>query len=228
MKITVIGQGNVGTHLSHRAVEMGLEVNVWTRSAGGDFPQADLYVICVKDDAIAEVAGRLPKDAVVAHTSGSTSIEVLPQKRRGVLYPMQTFSKNKALDWSKIPLFTEGDALVVDFARSLRAKSVQPLASADRMRLHIAAVFACNFANHCYALGAQLMEQAGLDWQLLLPLIDETARKVHELHPLEAQTGPAVRGDKRVLDLHEEALSPELRAIYAVLSDSIVRNKKSL
>lgn len=227
MVITILGNGNVGSHLAARAAEMGHVVHVWSRSLGAQIPEAELYVICVKDEAIPEVAALLPEDAIVAHTSGSTNIEVLPQSHRGVLYPMQTFSKNKPLEWSNIPLFIEGDDIVYSFAESLGAKSVQLLCSADRMKLHMAAVFACNFANHCYALGAELMEQAGLDWQLLLPLIDETAAKVHKLHPRCAQTGPAVREDSRILALHEATLNPAMRQLYAALSESIISYKKN-
>lgn len=221
MHITIIGHGNVGTHLSRRAAEVGHQVNVWTRSQGGEIPTANLFIICVKDDAIAEVAAKLPHDVVMAHTSGSTSIDVLPQKRRGVLYPMQTFSKNKPLEWSEVPLFIEGDTLIEEFARSLNAKSVQYLSSKDRMKLHIAAVFACNFANHCYVQAAKLMESAGLDWRLLLPLIDETANKVHQLTPEAAQTGPAVRNDVNILTRHEEALPEDMRKLYSMLTRSI-------
>lgn len=224
MKVTILGCGNVGYHLSQRAEAMGHEVSVWTRSQGAAPAPAELYIICVKDDAIAEVAALLPVDAVVAHTSGSTPIEVLPQTRRAVLYPMQTFSKSKFLNWNNVPLFIEGDALIGEFAQSLSGKSVQQLSSANRMKLHMAAVFACNFANHCYALGAELMASAGLDWRLLLPLIDETADKVHHLDPIAAQTGPAVRREERILSRHKEALPPHLREIYALLSDSIAQN----
>lgn len=223
MQLTIIGQGNVGTHLAQRAREMGHDVQTWSRHEGGSIPAAPIYIICVTDSAIASVAQQLPADAVVAHTSGSTSISVLPQARRAVLYPMQTFSKAKSLDWTQIPLFVEGDSLITELAQSLMPRSVQTLSSEQRLHLHIAAVWACNFANHCIALGAEQMEEAGLDWQLLLPLIDETVAKLRHLHPRQGQTGPAIRHDERILSLHESVLPSQLSELYELLSRSIQR-----
>lgn len=224
MQLTIIGQGNVGTHLAQRAREVGHDVQTWSRREGGTIPAAPIYIICVSDDAIPSVAQQLPAHAVVAHTSGSTSISVLPQERRGVLYPMQTFSRTKSLDWTRVPLFVEGDALIAEFAASLQPLSVQPLSSEQRLHLHIAAVWACNFANHCVALGADQMAEAGLDWRLLLPLIEETVDKLHHLHPRDGQTGPARRHDERILSLHESVLPPHLSELYELLSRSIQKS----
>ncbi|MCQ2266265.1 MAG: DUF2520 domain-containing protein [Bacteroidaceae bacterium] len=224
MQLTIIGQGNVGTHLAQRAREVGHDVQTWTRHEGGPIPAAPIYIICVSDDAIASVAKQLPATAVVAHTSGSTSISVLSQERRGVLYPMQTFSKSKPLNWTQVPLFVEGDVLIAQLAESMQPLSVQPLSSEQRLHLHIAAVWACNFANHCVALGADQMAEAGLDWQLLLPLIHETVDKLHHLHPREGQTGPARRHDERIISLHESVLPPHLSELYELLSRSIQKS----
>lgn len=221
MRVSIIGKGNVGTHLAARAQEMGHEVSLLSARGLAEVPASDLIILCVKDDVIADVAARLPLDAVVAHTSGSTSIDVLPQERRAVLYPLQTFTKTTPVDWTQVPLFTEGDERVADFARSLNTRSVQLLDTPNRLRLHMAAVFACNFANHCMALGAEQMQQAGLDWTLLLPLIDATMAKAHRMHPREGQTGPAVRNDQRVITLHESVLPEPLRQLYHLLTLSI-------
>lgn len=224
--LTIIGQGNVGTHIAARARQLGLDVQVWTRSEGTPIPSAEAYLLCVKDAAIASVACQLPQDAVVMHTSGSTPLDVLPQARRGVIYPMQTFSKSKALDWSKIPLFVEGDSMAQQFAESLQPASVQHLATPQRLQLHMAAVWACNFANHCISIGADIMQQAGLDWRLLMPLIGEMTGKLDVLTPREAQTGPARRQDSPIMTLHEQALvemnRPELADLYTRLSQSII------
>lgn len=224
MQVTIIGKGNVGTHLAARAREVGHDVQAWSRSDGGAIPASAFYIICVKDDAIRQVAEQLPADALVAHTSGSTPISVLPQLRRGVIYPMQTFSRQKAVDWTRVPLFTEGDDVVSEFAHSLLPLSVQPLSSEQRLHLHIAAVWACNFANHCFAQGAQEMATAGLDWRLLLPLIQETVDKLQTLTPRESQTGPAVRRDERIVSLHESVLSDKRASLYDLLTRSIQSN----
>lgn len=220
-QITIIGQGNVGTHLAARARQMGMDIQVWTRSMEQPIPASPIYIICVKDDAIRQVAEQLPADAVVIHTSGSTSIDALPQERRGVLYPMQTFSKQKAVDWSQVSLFVEGDEVVTEIAHRLQPLSVQRLSSAQRLHLHIAAVWACNFANHCIAQGALEMQNAGLDWHLLLPLIHEMVDKLSAMHPRQGQTGPAIRHDERIIALHESVLEDERASLYHTLSKSI-------
>ena len=142
--------------------------------------------------------------------------------RYGVLYPMQSFSKERRVDFAGIPVFIEGaDPLIRQLAESI-SRRVYPLSTADRKYLHLAAVFACNFANHCYALAADVLERHGLPFDVLLPLIDETARKVHELHPLDAQTGPAVRYDENVINMQAALLSdPAVRELYERLSLSI-------
>ena len=148
----------------------------------------------------------------------------------GVLYPMQTFSKEREVDFHQIPLFIEAsDAESLQQIRVLAdsvSQHVYELSTADRRYLHLAAVFACNFANHCYTLAADVLAQKGLPFDVMLPLVDETARKVHELHPVEAQTGPAVRGDQNVLAAQSALLDGRLRTIYNIMSDSIQDKKQ--
>jgi predicted short-subunit dehydrogenase-like oxidoreductase (DUF2520 family) len=139
----------------------------------------------------------------------------------GVLYPMQTFSMEREVDFRAIPLFIEGaDARIRQLAESI-SEHVYELSSDDRKYLHLAAVFACNFANHCYTLAAEVLEKKGLPFDVMLPLVDETARKVHELHPKEAQTGPAIRGDKNVMAAQAALLDSRMQAIYNLMSESI-------
>lgn len=145
----------------------------------------------------------------------------------GVLYPMQTLSKYKDVEFSEIPFFVEGNSeRALQLARALAesiSEYVYNCSSEQRRHLHLAAVFACNFVNHCYALSARLLEKQGIPFDVMLPLIDETARKVHVLSPIEAQTGPAVRYDENVIRMQADLLSdePELRELYLKMSESI-------
>jgi predicted short-subunit dehydrogenase-like oxidoreductase (DUF2520 family) len=145
---------------------------------------------------------------------------------------MQTFSKERQADFSVIPLFLEADgpetmATLQVLAGSI-SQRIYELTTDERKYLHLAAVFACNFANHCYTLAADVLAQKGLPFDVMLPLIDETARKVHELHPVDAQTGPAVRGDQNVMDAQKALLDDRLATIYMLMSESIQDEKKKI
>lgn len=202
---------------------------------------AQLYIFSVTDTAlcglVARVCGRLRDvcceqemaEKLFLHTAGSMPLDVFcgHAPRYGVFYPMQTFSKEKAVDFRKIPCFIEGcdeDALqqINAFAASV-SDSIYPLSTADRKYLHLAAVFACNFANHCYAVSAEILESHGIPFSVMLPLIDETAQKVHQLSPRKAQTGPAVRYDENVMNKHLALLEddPLLKEIYERMSRGI-------
>lgn len=227
MVVTLIGTGRLGTNLHHALTEAGHEV-VWLH--GRDFAAEDVrgevVVICVKDDAIMSVAERLGNTrALVVHTSGSTDIGALPQPRRGVFYPMQTFSRERLVDFAEIPVFLEADdaedmKLLVQLASSF-SRNVRQLDSQRRRYLHLAAVFACNFTNHCYDLAAQVLSKVDLPFEVMLSLIDETARKVHTMTPQEAQTGPAIRYDEQVIRRHEGMLEGNAKEIYHLMSKSI-------
>jgi predicted short-subunit dehydrogenase-like oxidoreductase (DUF2520 family) len=151
----------------------------------------------------------------------------------GVFYPMQTFSKEKAVDFSRVHIFIEGrDAGTLDLARKVAetlSANVHELNSSERRYLHLAAVFACNFANHCYALSAQILEAHGLPFESMLPLIRETAEKVETVHPREAQTGPAARRDENVMDAQKALLAdnPQMQQIYDIMSKSIIETLNS-
>lgn len=194
-------------------------------------PAADLYIMAVSDRAVGELAASLPlpDGALVAHTAGSVGIEALPARLdRAVLYPLQTFTRGRTVDLGEVPLLVEcareeSYPLLESIARSLSRRVVRA-DSAQRTRLHLAAVFACNFANHLYALGVRLAAEAGLDPALLRPLVGETAAKaLAAADPAAVQTGPAVRGDTPTLLRHEELLAgqPELLALYRSISQSI-------
>lgn len=250
-RIVLVGAGNVATHLGKGLQEAGWDiVQVYSRteaSASGLASRlavpfvtstedvctdAEVYLVMVKDDALEGLIPSLVKGregALFVHTAGSMPMEVWKDVafRHGVLYPMQTFSKAREVDFASVSFFVEASgaeelAVLKEMASSLSPK-VYETSSAQRTYLHMAAVFACNFANHMYALSARLLEKHSLPFDAMLPLIDETARKVHALHPKDAQTGPAVRHDTNVMGKHLHMLEcePELKEIYRMISDSI-------
>ena len=248
MIISIIGTGNVATHLfkalSHYStLPSATSMNIInSRTLDGLPNHSDLILISVKDDAIGSVAQRVVGKAdLVAHTSGSVSIDILKDcaKHYGVFYPLQTFSKNSELNYHEISFFIEGnDVETVDTLKTI-AQSISPKVfeadSAKRKRLHIAAVFACNFSNHLIAIADDLLQEAPrvpndfnseekLDYKVLLPLLKETVRKLDTLNPKEAQTGPAIRNDKKVMSAHEDMLTshPDLLTLYRLLSSSIL------
>lgn len=248
MKLVCIGSGNVATHMAQAFKSAGHEIlQVWSRhidhadvlakkvssSPIADLEAvdvyADLYLISVKDDAIFDIAAKLKNvKGLVVHTSGSTDISIVNVcLRYGVLYPLQTFSLAKALDFSQVPLCIEaGNAvelkLLKNVARELSA-NVYEVNSEQRRSLHLAAVFASNFSNHLYHLSHLILKDQGLDFGMLKPLIMETAEKVQQAMPLSVQTGPAVRQDEQTIQKHTAMLQgkPQLSEIYKILSDSI-------
>lgn len=203
----------------------------WT-SDPADLAEADLYLIAVSDRAVGEVAGALPipAEAFVAHTAGSVPLNEIPGKydHRGVFYPLQTFTKGRAVDFAQIPLFIEGSdegatQQLEIFARRL-SRTVLRVDSAQRRAIHLAGVFACNFVNAMYAAAEGVLAGAGLPFDVLKPLLMETAAKAADApSPAEVQTGPAVRGDAPTLHRHHAMLAgePELQQIYSRISHFI-------
>lgn len=193
---------------------------------------ADMYLLAIKDSALANVVPTLCKGKetkVFAHTAGSVGMDLFQgmAQHYGVVYPMQTFSKTREVDFRKIPVFIEYNdefamRRISELADGISAK-VTVLSSEDRKYLHLAAVFSCNFVNHCYALAADIMEKHGMTFDMLLPLIDETAAKVHEMHPKDAQTGPAIRYDENVIRNQRQLIrsNPLVRDLYEKMSMSI-------
>ena len=232
MTIALIGRGRLATNLLPALRQAGHEVTSINSRTLEDLPlKADVYVISVKDNALQEVIRQATKgreEQLFVHTAGSMPMDVFKgyTNRYGVLYPMQTFSKERQVDFGEIPLFLEAsDSETLATLRVLAdsvSQHVYELSSEERKYLHLAAVFACNFANHCYALSAEALAHVHLPFDVMLPLIDETARKVHELHPLDAQTGPAVRYDENVIRMQSALIEdPLMREIYERISQSI-------
>ena len=250
MKTVIIGSGNLATHLSLALKASGMPIaQVYSRTAehAGELAaklgcpstsqvdevltDADLYIISVNDDAISGVAVRLCKarpQAVFLHTAGSVPMSVFRPYgvRHGVLYPMQTFSKNRPVDFRSIPCFIEAsDASTLELIRSVAlsiSDKVIPADSQKRKKLHLAAVLACNLSNHCYRLAERVLEEEQIDFSLYQPLIQETARKVMVMSPREAQTGPMVRYDVGVMAAQMNLLHDErTRQIYRLMAESI-------
>lgn len=191
-------------------------------------PEADVIVIAVADDAIADVAARIDaSDALLVHTSGRTPMRVLEKAgRHGVFYPLQSFAPGRKIDFSSVPLCLEVSnpedrELLAQLAQSLGA---QPhwIDSEQREKLHLAAVLVNNFSNHLYTLAADLLKRNELDFDLLLPLVRETTARLDATSPAQSQTGPAIRNDRATMEAHLKILQKqELRELYEVFSKSI-------
>ena len=250
--IVIVGAGNLATSLAVALKKAGLSpLAVWSRTSESaqalaarvgcgfstvieELPQASVVIIAVADAAFHTVARRVAlhyPDALVLHTAGSVPMEALRDEGcncYGVLYPMQTFSKGRIVDFTTVSTFIEGCnddvALRVQAIAAALGGRVYNANSEQRCFLHLSAVFACNFTNALYAMSAQLLEANGLPFDAMLPLIDETAAKVHTLHPREAQTGPARRGDSAVMQRQASMLSGELLDTYNLISEYIQKN----
>jgi predicted short-subunit dehydrogenase-like oxidoreductase (DUF2520 family) len=252
MEIVFVGAGRVATHLAKALNAGGHHITaVYSRTMASAevlasvvdavptnridaLPQkADVFILSVKDSVLKDVIFELRKgreQQVFLHTAGSIPMSVFGEhQHRGVFYPMQTFSMEKKVDFSRVHIFIEGsDAETLNVARKIGetlSSHIHELSSAERRYLHLAAVFACNFANHCYALSAEILEAHGLPFEVMLPLIKETADKVETVHPREAQTGPAARRDENVMNAQKALLAdaPQMQQIYDLMSKSIQR-----
>lgn len=242
MKIAIIGAGSVGTNLHHAFELKGIKTElVHARpltadpSAVRSLPEADCYIYTVADYVLAEVVAKVnaPK-ALHLHTSGSMPIEVFgaDKPHAGVLYFFQSFSREVLIDdWTTIPCFIEGHniddvAAIYSLAQCLTSH-IYEANQHDRERLHVAGVFANNYSNLMYRMAAQILQGTQIPFEALLPLIDNTAAKIHAIKPADAQTGPAQRGDTNVMKHQAEVLSTvtngefsaqELRATYQALA----------
>lgn len=251
MRIALIGAGNVATCLGPRLKEAGHVISVvYSRTVesariladrlGAEYtinlkavPASDIAIVMLKDDALKEQASVIAKilnGALLLHTAGSVPMDIWHEAgaaRYGVLYPMQTFSKTSKVEWGQVPLFIEGSSdsvlkSIKELALTI-SPDVTPLSSEGRKKLHLAAVFTCNFSNHMYAIADRLLATECVPFSVMLPLVRETSRKVEDMAPADAQTGPAVRGDRKVMDAHLELLRdyPEYAQLYRLISIDI-------
>ena len=252
IKVSIIGSGNLAQHLiqafqSNPSIEL---VQVVARNPKtvahlldsnriiSDYTQlqeADLYIISVSDDAIAEVSAALPfENRLVAHTSGSVSIDSLdPKNHRAVFYPLQSFSKDKIVNFKTIPLCIEAenkkDVPTLKLIANAISDAVYDINSEQRKALHVAAVFVNNFVNHLYLIGNEICDANAIPFSILKPLIQETANKIATLSPEAAQTGPAKRNDISTIAAHQQFLTDDNQAaIYNLLTQSIQDNGKKL
>ncbi|RUT78673.1 Rossmann-like and DUF2520 domain-containing protein [Ancylomarina longa] len=248
-KIVILGAGNLATQLALALQENGIEIlQIYSRTEKSakaladqlhcEFttslrelvPKADLYIWALSDKALYPVLGEMPVPiGNVVHTAGSIPMDVFENYARdyGVFYPLQTFSKDRKVDFSTIPICVEASeeylqAELLELGQRI-SNDVQIINSEQRKQLHLAAVFACNFTNHMYSVGQALLKEKGMDFRLLHGLISETAHKALYLDPLMAQTGPAVRFDEETMNLQEEELkeTPEFQKLYRFVSESI-------
>jgi len=248
-KITLIGAGNVATQLGLALHKQGYFISqVYSKTSRSASTLAkkikaeaitdlkklnsdsSIYIIAVKDDVILDVAKQLKlRDQIVVHTSGSASITILKgvSKNTGVFYPLQTFSKEKAIKFRDVPVCIEGNNSATTktleyFAKSI-SSNVKKVNSEQRKTIHLAAVFACNFSNHMYAIADEILKKNKLSLDLLKPLIEETANKIKNSSPSKMQTGPAIRGDKKTMEEHIKMLGDKkLKEIYKLISESIL------
>lgn len=258
MKISLIGSGRVAFHLAQALLAQGHNiVQVYARDFDKtqkfaekiqakacqslqQFQSTELIILAVSDSAIAELVKQVHElfpETLMVHTSGSTNIEVISHvhEKAGVFYPLQTFSLERDVDWTATPLFVEAVAdvdqkLLSDLANSL-SNRVYQYTSKQRLTLHLAAVFACNFSNYCFDMAKQIVDAEQVDFSLLYPLMIETAKKATENDPMQMQTGPAMRGDQNILAMHQNLLAQaerdDLKEVYQLLSDGIVKRHHS-
>jgi predicted short-subunit dehydrogenase-like oxidoreductase (DUF2520 family) len=242
MKIVILGFGNVARHLVRTFLDTTAveQIQIYNRSVV-DIPmgalfttrlseiiQAHVYIIAIPDDAITNFSEKLPfENQLVVHTSGSVGASALSAKNRGgVFYPLQTFSKDRQVDFKTVPICIEAlnskDLSTLRELASCISEKIVEINSEERRQLHVAAVFANNFTNHLYHVSEEMLAENALDFNLLKPLILETARKIETLSPSEAQTGPAIRNDHKTMENQLELLSKErYRELYKTLTKSI-------
>ncbi|WP_126652923.1 Rossmann-like and DUF2520 domain-containing protein [Chryseobacterium aureum] len=243
MQIVIIGSGNVAYHMakafSLKSIPLAQifgrnekELNKISEElhipySTTHLEEADLYIVCVSDNSVEEVSKIIKKkDSLVAHTSGSLPKEALSgEYRKSSFYPLQTFSKSKDLEYGKIPFFVEAEnqedqKILFDLASQISEK-VMESSHEQRKYIHLTAVFACNFVNHLFSRAKEISDSQEIPFDYFLPLIDETVKKIHEIEPKLAQTGPAVRNDVRILQLHEQLLTDESLEIYKTMNHSI-------
>lgn len=249
MTISILGMGNVGYHLLQVLSPLHHIVQVYSRTASQlepilrQFPHinlttaldrllpADLYILAIKDDQIAKVAEQLcvPSNSLVVHTSGTVSSAVLHCfENHGIFYPLQTIRQQQTVAWQNVPICItankpETEQLLMALGQQISQK-VYTISNEQRQWLHLAAVFVNNFTNHLYYMAHNIVSQHQIPFELLEPLIIETAQKIQHQTPFAIQTGPAIRRDQQTIDKHLALLNdlfPQYSAIYTWFSDNI-------
>jgi predicted short-subunit dehydrogenase-like oxidoreductase (DUF2520 family) len=251
--ISIVGSGNVAWHLAQAFKAGGIKItNIISRSeiSGNELADLvsskriekltettedpDLYLCCISDDSIGDVSEILKdKKSIIAHTSGSVSMDIFKRTHEnyGVFYPLQTFTREKKMQYSGIPFLIEGSSKELEnkFAKLAdRVSGKWEIVNSNKRRMvHIAAVFACNFSNHLARIAQEILKEEKMDFDILRPLLEESNKKLQLLDPKKAQTGPAYREDISIIEshLHELTNKPEEAEIYKLLTDSIIKYK---
>lgn len=255
-KLILMGAGNLAWHLGPALRDAGYSIlqvfsrsedsarslaerldSRWTTDPGQLEPDADIQVFCVSDRVIPDLLCRieLKKRPMMVHTAGSVPADIFKgiSAEYGVLYPLMTFSKERPVDFRGIPVCIEGNSpnstAILERMAGRISNRMYRMDSQNRKILHLAGIIACNFSNHMYHLSQDILLSKGMDFNLLKPLIMETASKVIEMDPAAAQTGPASRNDSEVVRSHIELLNdnPELQKLYTFVSDSITNHFRS-
>lgn len=253
MKIIFIGAGNLATNMamelkkySHDIVQIYSQTiesaQLLAKKTGSKATNnieeiaidADIYIFSVKDSVLASLLAKMhPNDGIWVHTAGSLSLDIFKEysNKCGVVYPLQTFNKNRSVDFKKIPLFVEANTKscfdILFSVFNCLSDNVVELSSEKRKYLHLTGVFACNFVNHMYRISEEILQSVDIPFEVLIPLIDKTASKIHEMKPKDAQTGPAIRFDENVINKHLSLLSDNKRkAIYKIISEDIHESNK--
>lgn len=249
--ISFIGAGNLATSLAVALHKCGINIRqIYSRTIRSaetlaemtgatpindisSLEKNDIYIVSMKDSAMSDVIRQIPdniKEGIFVHTSGSMGIDVWDNtgiNRNGVIYPLQTFSKARIIDFKNIPVLLEASsAEVMSNLKGIMGKVSDDLYECDsqqRESIHLAAVFACNFSNHMYAIASKILENCNMDMRLLYPLIDETAEKIKHISPAKAQTGPAARNDTNIINKHLDMLEcqKDLKEIYEIMTKHI-------
>lgn len=227
ISVVILGNGNVATHLYNAFSKApGISVMQINSRTITEIEDSDITIIAVSDDAIQQVSKTIiNREGLIVHTSGAVDINALKNKRKGVFYPLQSFTKNAEIDFNEVPFCLETEnnedyTLLENLAKTLGSKIYQ-ISSEQRKKLHVAAVFVNNFTNHMYKIGNDICSNNKIPFEILHPLIEETARKIKTLSPVHAQTGPAKRNDTQTIKNHLEDLNLEQQKIYQLLTKSI-------
>ena len=226
ISILVIGNGNVAFHLvkQFNAIDEIECAQISSRNIGS-LPPADVAIVAVSDDAITDVSSKIDTNLVV-HTSGGSHINSLKNlKNKGVFYPLQSFSKSKEVDFSEIPICleaeSEADYDLLEKIAKLISKKVYRIDSIQREIIHVSAVFANNFSNHMFTIADEICKSNQIPFEILHPLISETVKKLSNLSPKEAQTGPAIRNDQKTIKKHLLLLPENYQLMYKIITESI-------
>tara|TARA_R110000787_G_scaffold19396_5_gene58260 strand:+ start:2399 stop:3103 length:705 start_codon:yes stop_codon:yes gene_type:complete len=233
ISVAIIGSGNVATHLASAFLKVDGISLIHLNSRKLDvIPDADIAIIAISDNAIAKVSSKI-KNSFVVHTSGSVEMKALKNSgTKGVFYPLQTFSKEKEIDFTQIPFCLEAenqsDLSILETLVSLLQGKVYHINSEQRKSIHVAAVFVNNFTNHMYTIAHDVCKQYDVPFDILKPLIEETSQKIKNISPKEAQTGPAKRNDTETIQNHLNLLTQSQQDIYLKITQSIQEHGKKL